>query len=42
MKQYKLIVVFLIASMLFFASTTFGWGRTGHHIVAEIAKSIMK
>ena len=41
MKQYRVITVFLTASMLFFTITSFGWGRTGHHIIAEIAQSIM-
>ena len=27
--------------MSLFISTSFAWGRTGHHIIADIAQSIM-
>jgi S1/P1 Nuclease len=41
MKHCRIIVAFLTASMLLFTISSFGWGRTGHHIIAEIAQSIM-
>src|SRR5665213_1384183 len=41
MKYCRIIVVFLTVTILFFTTTCFGWGRTGHHIIAEIARSIM-
>ena len=41
MNYYRIVVVFLVATSLFFTSTCFAWGRTGHHIIAEIAQLIM-
>jgi len=41
MKSYRMIKLFLTASLFFSLTTCFGWGRSGHHIIAEIARSLM-
>jgi hypothetical protein len=42
MNYYRIIVVFLTAYIQFFTTTCFAWGKTGHHIIADIAELIMK
>jgi S1/P1 Nuclease len=41
MKYYRIIVMLLTAGLSLFITPSFAWGRTGHHIIAEIARSIM-
>src|SRR5665213_3006129 len=41
MKYCRIIVVFLTATILFITTTCFGWGRTGHYLIADIAQLIM-
>ena len=41
MKNFRIKVLVLIVIMLLSICNTFAWGKTGHLLVAEIAKSIM-
>jgi hypothetical protein len=41
MNYYRIIVVFLTATTLFFTASCFAWGRTGHYLIADITESLM-
>jgi hypothetical protein len=41
MKFYSIKIMVFTAFMLLSISNTFAWGKTGHHLVADIAGSIM-
>lgn len=41
MRVYSIKVMVFTAIMLLSISNTFAWGKTGHHLVADIAGSIM-
>lgn len=38
---YRIKVLVLLSLILLSVRKTFAWGSTGHHIIAEIAQSIM-
>src|SRR5579863_390097 len=42
MKYWRIAVWFLPAGLSFFLTPCFAWGRSGHHIIAEIARSVMR